>query len=93
MTVRGQAVVTANAMSGAYAGEFDAVSSPALDGQRQRGEAPNDAVFRAISTRQFTSLEFGRVLDDHQVLQSVGSVGDAFDNALAESLSTRSRPS
>jgi putative transposase len=25
------------------------------------------------------------VLDDHQVLQSVGSVGDALDNALAES--------
>ena len=25
------------------------------------------------------------MLDDHQVLQSVGSVGDALDNALAES--------
>ena len=25
------------------------------------------------------------MLDDHRVLQSVGSVGDAFDNALAES--------
>jgi putative transposase len=34
---------------------------------------------------QFTSLEFGQVLDDHNVLQSVGSVGDALDNALAES--------
>jgi len=34
---------------------------------------------------QYTSIEFGQVLDDHQVLQSVGSVGDAYDNAMAES--------
>jgi putative transposase len=60
-----------------------------------------DALRMAVSTRrrgadvalvhhsdrgsQYTSIEFGQVLDDHQVLQSVGSVGDAFDNALAES--------
>jgi transposase InsO family protein len=34
---------------------------------------------------QYTSIEFGQVLDDHDVLQSVGSVGDAFDNSMAES--------
>lgn len=34
---------------------------------------------------QYTSIEFAQVLDDHEVLQSVGSVGDAYDNALAES--------
>ena len=34
---------------------------------------------------QYTSIEFGQVLDDHDVLQSVGTVGDAYDNALAES--------
>lgn len=60
-----------------------------------------DALRMAVSTRprgadvalvhhsdrgsQYTSIEFGQVLDDHRVLQSVGSVGDAFDNALAES--------
>jgi putative transposase len=60
-----------------------------------------DALRMAVSTRQrggdvalvhhsdrgsqYTSIEFSQVLDDHQVLQSVGSVGDAFDNALAES--------
>jgi putative transposase len=60
-----------------------------------------DALRMAVSTRprgadialvhhsdrgsQYTSIEFGQVLDDHQVLQSVGSVGDAYDNALAES--------
>jgi transposase InsO family protein len=40
---------------------------------------------RPVEFRQYTSIEFGEVLGDHQVLQSVGSVGDAFDNALAES--------
>jgi transposase InsO family protein len=60
-----------------------------------------DALKMAVSTRprgadvalvhhsdrgsQYTSIEFGQVLDDHHVLQSVGSVGDAYDNALAES--------
>lgn len=34
---------------------------------------------------QYTSSDFEQVLDDHDVLQSVGSVGDAYDNALAES--------
>ncbi len=60
-----------------------------------------DALQMALSTRragadvalvhhsdrgsQYTSIDFTQVLDDHKVLQSVGSVGDAFDNALAES--------
>jgi transposase InsO family protein len=34
---------------------------------------------------QYTSFDYTQVLDDHRVLQSVGSVGDAYDNALAES--------
>src|SRR5215207_7483423 len=34
---------------------------------------------------QYTSFAFTQVLDDHGVLASIGSVGDAFDNALAES--------
>jgi putative transposase len=34
---------------------------------------------------QYTSYDFSQVLDDHRVLQSIGSVGDAFDNAMAES--------
>jgi len=34
---------------------------------------------------QYTSIEFGQVLDDHHVLGSIGSVGDAYDNAMAES--------
>jgi transposase InsO family protein len=34
---------------------------------------------------QYTSHAFGQVLDDHDVLASIGSVGDAYDNAMAES--------
>ena len=34
---------------------------------------------------QYTSYDYRQVLDDHQVLASVGSVGDAYDNAMAES--------
>jgi putative transposase len=34
---------------------------------------------------QYTSHDFAQVLDDHGVLGSIGSVGDAYDNAMAES--------
>jgi putative transposase len=34
---------------------------------------------------QHTSFDYNQELDDHQVLASIGSVGDACDNALAES--------
>ncbi len=34
---------------------------------------------------QYTSFDYRQVLDDHRVLASIGTVGDALDNALAES--------
>jgi putative transposase len=34
---------------------------------------------------QYTSIDYSQTLDDHGVLASVGSVGDAYDNALGES--------
>jgi transposase InsO family protein len=34
---------------------------------------------------QYTAEDYTQVLSDHRVLASVGSVGDAYDNALAES--------
>jgi putative transposase len=34
---------------------------------------------------QYTSYAFQQVLDDHHVLGSIGSLGDAYDNAMAES--------
>jgi putative transposase len=40
---------------------------------------------RPVEFGQYTSLAFQQVLDDHHVLGSIGSVGDAYDNAMAES--------
>jgi putative transposase len=41
---------------------------------------------------QYTSLDYTQVLDDHDVLASIGSVGDAYDNALAESFVDSYKP-
>ena len=38
-----------------------------------------------VESAQYTSIDYSQTLDDHSVLASVGSVGDAYDNALAES--------
>ena len=34
---------------------------------------------------QYTSFDYSQTLDDHGVLASIGTVGDAYDNAMAES--------
>jgi putative transposase len=41
---------------------------------------------RPLESGQYTSIDYTQTLADHRVLASVGSVGDAYDNALAESL-------
>lgn len=38
-----------------------------------------------VESGQYTSIDFTQELTDHGVLGSVGSVGDAYDNAMAES--------
>jgi hypothetical protein len=38
-----------------------------------------------VESGQYTSCDYTQVLDDHEVLASIGTVGDALDNALAES--------
>jgi putative transposase len=38
-----------------------------------------------VELGQYTSDDYTQTLDDHDVLASIGSVGDALDNALAES--------
>jgi putative transposase len=53
------------------------------------GTREHGADFRLVAHSdrgsQYTSADYTQVLDDHRVLASVGSVGDAYDNALAES--------
>jgi len=53
-------------------------------GQRRPG-ADVELVFHSDAGSQYTSYRFTQVLDDYDVLASIGSVGDALDNALAES--------
>ena len=38
-----------------------------------------------VESAQYTSHDYSQTLDDHGVLASIGSVGDAYDNATAES--------
>jgi putative transposase len=40
---------------------------------------------RPIESAQYTSTDYTQTLTDHLVLGSIGTVGDAYDNALAES--------
>lgn len=52
---------------------------------RREPGADVELVHHSDAGSQYTSFAFTQVLDDHQVLASIGSVGDAYDNALAES--------
>jgi putative transposase len=52
---------------------------------RRRAGADVQLVHDSDAGSHYTSHDFTQVLDDHGVLASVGSVGDADDNALAES--------
>jgi len=52
---------------------------------RRHTGADVQLVHHSDAGSQYTSFAFNQVLDDHGVLASIGSVGDAYDNALAES--------
>ena len=52
---------------------------------RRRSGADVELVHHSDAGSQYTSYAFTQVLDDHGVLASIGTVGDAYDNALAES--------
>jgi putative transposase len=53
-------------------------------GLREPG-ADFELVTHTDAGSQYTSSDYTQVLDDHEVLASIGSVGDAYDNALSES--------
>jgi putative transposase len=52
---------------------------------RREAGADVELIHHSDAGSQYTSYAFQQVLDDHQVLASIGSVGDAYDNAMAES--------
>jgi putative transposase len=51
----------------------------------RRGGADVELVHHSDRGSQYLSYDYTQTLDDHGVLASCGSVGDAYDNALAES--------
>src|SRR6266571_3731690 len=53
-------------------------------GQRGPG-ADVELIHHSDRGSQYTSIDYTQTLVDHRVLASVGSVGDCYDNALAES--------
>jgi putative transposase len=67
-------------------------TDPVLDALRMALGRPESGAEVALvhhsdrgSHGQYTRIDYTQTLDDHGVLASVGSVGDAYDNALAES--------
>jgi transposase InsO family protein len=53
-------------------------------GTREHG-ADLALVHHSDAGSQYTSFDYAQALDDHWLLASIGTVGDAYDNALAES--------
>jgi putative transposase len=51
----------------------------------REGGADVELVHHSDRGSQYTSIDYTQTLEDHGVLASVGSVGDAYDNAMAES--------
>jgi putative transposase len=52
---------------------------------RRAAGADVELVHHSDAGSQYTSYAFNQVLNDHGVLASIGSVGDAYDNSMAES--------
>jgi putative transposase len=52
---------------------------------RRSPGADVELVHHSDAGSQYTSFDYSQTLDDNGVLASIGTVGDAFDNALAES--------
>jgi putative transposase len=49
---------------------------------RRPADADVQLIHHSDAGSQYTSYAFAQVLDDHHVLQSIGSAGDAYDNAM-----------
>ena len=52
---------------------------------RRRHGADVELIHHSDAGSQYLSNDYSQALDDHGVLASIGTVGDAYDNALAES--------
>jgi putative transposase len=71
-----------------YSPEDRASDRRPADGDRQEkaGSGAGAPLNHSDRGVQYTSLSFGKRLEDEELLPSMGRVGSAYDNALAESL-------
>jgi putative transposase len=58
----------------------------AVETRTRQGHPFTNAVHHSDAGTQYTSITFGKHLTDAGIRPSVGSVGDAYDNALAETI-------
>jgi putative transposase len=66
--------------------EIDLVLDALRMALAQRGPGADLAlVHHSDAGSQYTSYDYSQTLDDHGLLASIGTVGDCYDNALAES--------
>lgn len=79
---------------GTWASSLRRCANTSCRSKRTRAGAKTDRVDRARPRKarwhstpaaQYTSIDYTQTLDDHGVLTSIGSVGDPYDNARAES--------
>jgi transposase InsO family protein len=77
--------------AGSWAGPWPGICAPSSSSKRSTWPSacaiPAGAwsTIRTGAARQYTSLAFGRRLRESGIAASTGSVGDCYDNALAES--------
>jgi putative transposase len=69
-----------------YTPENGARRGRPTDGDRARRKPAPGLVHHSDRGVQYTSLSFGKKLKDERIVPSMGRVGTAYDNALAESL-------
>jgi putative transposase len=60
------------------------LDAPRMALDRREPGADIELVDHSDRASQYTSVDYTQTLADHRVLAAVGSVGDAYDNALAE---------
>ncbi|MBX5465481.1 MAG: hypothetical protein IRZ26_08010 [Clostridia bacterium] len=88
MRQRGLAGVHRRRLRGLTGRDPEATSAPELVHCQFRVSAPNRLWAADIPSdhgSQYTSLAFGRRLEEAGILRSMGTVGDAFDSAVAKS--------
>ncbi len=63
-----------------------AIRQAAATRERQGRPLPGDTIHHSDAGSQYTAIRFGESLQLAGMIPSIGTVGDAYDNALAETV-------